>query len=122
MIAGAYDAFYDPYCYRNTAVLKNRAKLRDQEALDGFELEMSPLGAFDTAHYRAVHRHLFQDVYSWAGRYRTVRTAKEGNAFCYPEFIEANMEALFSRLQKTPFLGEAAAADFVAHAAISLRS
>ena len=79
--------------------------------------EPLPLGAFDTAHYRAVHRHLFQDVYSWAGSYRTVRTAKEGNAFCYPEFIAANMETLFSCLQNAPFLGETPAADFVAHAA-----
>ncbi|MEZ5801850.1 MAG: Fic family protein [Rhizobiaceae bacterium] len=28
---------------------------------------------FDLAHLRAIHRHLFQDVYEWAGDVRTVR-------------------------------------------------
>lgn len=102
-----YEAFEDPYCYANTFVLKNRAGLRDAAELEGFELEMSalradeplPEGEFDTAHYRAVHHHLFQDVYDWSGEYRTVRTAKDGNAFCYPEYIAQEMERLFPSLQ-----------------------
>jgi cell filamentation protein len=83
MTHGGYDAFDDPYCYKGTFVLKNKAGLRDIDALRDFELEMSslraeeplPTGRFDPAHYKAVHHHLFQDVYRWAGRYRTVRTA-----------------------------------------------
>jgi len=51
--------------------------------------------------------HMFGDVYTWAGRYRTVRTAKGGNAFCYPEHIESEMKRLFARLQKRPFVGGA---------------
>jgi len=31
---------------------------------------------YDGAHLRAIHRHLFQDVYAWAGEYRTVNIAK----------------------------------------------
>ena len=31
---------------------------------------------FDGEHLRAIHRHLFQDVYEWAGQYRTVNMAK----------------------------------------------
>ena len=44
--------------------------------------EPLPPGKFTPAHYRRVHRHLFQDAYRWAGRYRTVRTGKGGNWFC----------------------------------------
>ena len=81
MTLGGYDAFADPYAYKGTNVLKNRAGLRDARLLESFELEMTalraeealPAGRFGPAHYRAVHRHLFRDVYSWAGRYRTVR-------------------------------------------------
>jgi len=70
-----YDAFDDPYCYKGTGTLRNKAGLRDAEALEAFELEMTSLraeeplpdGRFGPAHYRAVHRHLFQDVYAWAG-------------------------------------------------------
>lgn len=31
---------------------------------------------YDGDHLRAIHRHLFQDVYEWAGEYRTVNIAK----------------------------------------------
>ena len=31
---------------------------------------------YDAEHVRAIHRHLFQDVYEWAGQYRTVELFK----------------------------------------------
>ena len=79
--------------------------------------EPLPAGRFGPAHYRRVHRHLFQDVYSWAGRYRTVRTAKDGNWFCFPENIEGQMSQLFRRLVTPPFLPGAGADNFIAAAA-----
>jgi cell filamentation protein len=108
----AYDSFEDPYCFKGSFVLKNRAGLRDPDALEGFELEMLsiraeeplPEGKFDPAHYCAVHRHLFQDVYIWAGKYRTVRTAKDGNSFCYPDHIATQMDGLFEALNGAAFL------------------
>lgn len=121
MSGNAYDSFDDPYCYKGSFVLKNRAGLRDADALEGFELEMSslraeeplPEGNFDPEHYCAVHRHLFQDVYVWAGRYRAVRTAKDGNLFCYPEHVASQMVGLFGRLNDTSFLPGAAVSVFV---------
>ena len=35
-----------------------------------------PAGRLSVTHYKALHRHLFQDVYSWAGTFHTVRIAK----------------------------------------------
>ena len=75
-----YDAVSDSYCYPGTTVLKNRANLRTQADLDFFEEEATaqrfteplPAGKFDVSHLRAIHRHLFQDVYTWAGAPRTV--------------------------------------------------
>ena len=80
-----YEAGRDPYCYRDSDVLKNKAGLIDQAALEEFEtamtfarsLEPLPAGRFTVTHYCAVHRHLFQDVYPWAGRFRRVRIAKK---------------------------------------------
>ena len=125
MTLGGYDAFDDPYCYKGTTTLKNKAGLRDPVLLQNFELEMSslraeeplPSGRFGTAHYCAVHRHLFQDVYPWAGRYRTVRTSKSGNMFCYPEFIEQEMRRLFVRLQNEIFRGGSTFDAFASEAA-----
>jgi cell filamentation protein len=102
----------DPYCYAGTTVLKNRANLRDQAALDGFEHDAAtqraeepyPTGQLSVTHYKALHRHLFQDVYPWAGRFRTVRIAKGGSMFCYPEHIDAEMKRLFAKLRQDRFL------------------
>src|ERR1019366_6481621 len=85
------DAIEDPYCYPGTTVLKNRAGHRTQRALTQFETAMSaqradeplPTGRLSVHHYQAIHRHLFQDVYSWAGTFRTVRISKDGSMFCY---------------------------------------
>lgn len=125
MNAEGYDAFDDPYLYEGTTVLKNLLETRDAEALEAFELEMTALraeeplpdGQLDAAHYRSVHNHLFQDVYSWAGQDRTVRTGKGGNWFCFPEFIEHHMNALFTRLQNDQFLAVDTFEEFVQAAA-----
>jgi fido (protein-threonine AMPylation protein) len=40
-----------------------------------------------------------QDVYDWAGTYRTVRISKGENSFCYPEHIPSQMNALFQKIR-----------------------
>jgi len=107
-----YDAIDDPYTYENSTVLVNKLDLRDQDDLDAYEAEISnarsgeplPDGELDFEHYCAVHHHLFQDVYAWAGRVRTVRISKQGNPFCYPEHIEAQARKLFAELKANSFL------------------
>src|SRR6202012_5636207 len=44
------------------------------------------------------------DVYDWAGEVRTVRIAKGGNPFCFPENIENQAALLFDRLRSDDFL------------------
>lgn len=121
MTSEGYDAFDDPYAYPGTTVLKNILDLRDLDTLEDFEVEIStlraeealPEGAFDAAHYCAVHRHLFQDVYAWAGQYRTVRTSKGGNLFCYPENIHAQMDELFRGLHGGQHFADRDTEDFI---------
>jgi cell filamentation protein len=101
-----YEAADDPYCYPGTSVLKNRLDLRTQRELDTFEAmitlqradEPLPAGQLDYDHYRAIHRHLFQDVFEWAGEIRTVRVSKGESAFCYPENIDREMHRVFAEL------------------------
>src|SRR4051812_25284860 len=107
-----YDAIEDPYNYKNSTVLVNKLDLRDQAELDAFEAEISsaraaeplPGGSLDFTHYKAVHHHLFQDVYEWAGQVRTVRISKGGNPFCYPENIEGQAKQLFDDLRLFNYL------------------
>lgn len=103
-----YDATDDPYCYRGTLVLRNKLDLRNQTDLTQFEHaiasqraeETLPSGNLDQQHYCALHRHLYQDVYDWAGELRTVRTSKGGNMFCYPENIAAQLKKTFRDFAK----------------------
>lgn len=107
-----YAVIADPYCYTGTIVLKNKTGLHDLAQLEIFELaattqradEPLPVGRCTRTHYRATHHHLFQDVYAWAGRYRTVRISKDGNMFCYPENIPTAMRKLFDDLAKANYL------------------
>jgi cell filamentation protein len=107
-----YDAVADKYCYPGTTILKNKLDLRDAEELDAFEAEVSdaradeelPAGDLDFTHFKAIHRHLFQDVYDWAGEIRTVRMSRGGNMFCFPENIENQAKELFAQLKKDKFL------------------
>lgn len=120
-----YFAGTDPYCYPGSAVLRNIPGLDTQEALDRFEAastmqradEPLPDGRLGVRHYQALHRHLFQDVYLWAGRFRTVRMAKDRSAFCYPEYIAREMRALFSSLKEQRFLRDLSKERFAASAA-----
>ncbi len=120
-----YDAFEDPYAYPGTSVLRNRLDIRDARNLAAFEVEIFtlraqeplPHGKFDPAHYCSIHHHLFQDVYEWAGQYRTVRTSKGGNAFCYPEHIPAQMDVLFRSLRGKEAFTEKSRSEFLRGAA-----
>jgi cell filamentation protein len=120
-----YDAVADPYCYPGTTVLINKLGLRDQAQLDSFEAgitiqraaEPLPAGGLGYVHYRAIHRHLFQDVFTWAGRPRTVRISKDGSMFCFPENIDGEMRKLFDNLRGLDFLRGLSPGAFARHAA-----
>jgi cell filamentation protein len=123
-----YEAIDDPYCYRGTTVLRNRPKLRTQVELDKFEVaavaerfkEPLPVGRLSYTHYRAIHRHIFRDVYRWAGRLRTVRITKGNSPFCYPEYIDGEMKKLFGQLEANNHLRDLISEDFARGAAGSL--
>lgn len=73
------------YTLPDGLTLKNKLGVDNYEALQIAEtravaerlleirLGQGPTGSFDAAHLKAIHRHLFQDVYEWAGRTRDER-------------------------------------------------
>lgn len=124
-----YDSIDDPYCYPGTNVLKNRRDLRTQDALDRFETaitaqrfnEPMPVGKLTEQHYQRVHRHIFRDVYAWAGEYREkVRISKGDSTFCYPEHIPREMTKLFEGLRRNNYLQGLSAQEFAQRAAAFL--
>lgn len=88
------------YCYPpDFNVLKNKLDIRDGSELDRAEREIvlgrtrqgAPTGNLDADHLKAIHKHLFQDVYDWAGQYREVEIGKGGRWFHNYQFIEQGM-------------------------------
>jgi len=123
----------DPYVYPGTSVLRNLAELRDAERLERFEsdhcfarlLELyeNPLAlGFDLEHLKRIHQYVFQDVYAWAGEFRTVNMAKgnmaKGNSFfARPEYILPELQKVLARLAKQRFLRGTDARGFCERAA-----
>jgi len=101
----------DPYVHSGTPhVLKNKHGIRDAEKLEQVEALFFdwrfqrltpdfPAGSFDYQHLKAVHRHLFQDLYGWAGQERTVNIAKESGPFAITGFIRPEADKVFARLK-----------------------
>jgi cell filamentation protein len=98
-------------CYPDTTVLINKFGIRNEERLLQAETaitqeaaarwEISPQQhSFGFEHYKAIHRHLFQDLYDWAGQVRDVNISKKGTQFCPHEEIENLAGRMFARLQK----------------------
>ena len=115
----------DPYVYPGTFTLRNRLGISDGNALDRAERRLVaqrtrqgiPTGDFDLAHLKAIHGHLFQDVYDWAGEVRTVEIAKGGSGFMPCRFIENGMYDVHRRIAENDYFAGLSPADFAAHAA-----
>jgi cell filamentation protein len=88
---------WDDYFIPGTSVLRNLENIADGEQLRRYEeaqahqrtveLAATPSPAtFDYNHMKAIHRHIFQDVYAWAGEERVGPNdfmTKDGHAY-YP--------------------------------------
>ena len=120
---------WEAYFWPGTEVLKNLPGIRNEHALRRAEyaatrqraeaLRERPVeGQFDAAHFREVHRRLFQDIYAWAGDYRTVDMLKGGSRFA-PLQTDAHTlaswtEKILADLKSDHYLQGLKTADFVA--------
>ena len=86
--------YVDPdYTYTDpkTGILRNLAGITDPDALIFFEsvvvakriqeLYKNPIKINGVESLLTIHKHLFQDVYSWAGKKRRVEISKAGKQF-----------------------------------------
>jgi cell filamentation protein len=79
------------YTYPNSSVLINKLDIQEPDlALEKeyqlsaeriLELSIKPISVRSMKDVRAIHRFIFQDMYTWAGEYRTVNISKSGKAF-----------------------------------------
>jgi len=115
----------DPYLYPGTGVLRNKLGLTDAGKFDYYEREIVtmrarediPQGDFDLKHLKAIHRHLFQDIFEWAGQVRTVEISKGESQFQFRQYIETGMADVHRRVVKSDFLRGLERSAFAAEAA-----
>lgn len=102
------------YCYEHSHVLRNKLDIRDAEALQTAEREIVALrileaertpirGKLDFRHLCALHRYMFGDIYTWAGKLRTVNISK-GNPFCNCDVLNIYASELFGKLKAEQYL------------------
>lgn len=102
---------HDPYLYPNSEILKNKYDLQtkeDLEALEGDftalrlrELAIAPLGGkFDFAHVCAIHEYIFQDIFDWAGKTRTIDIEKPESILSYDSVIYAEVASIKQTVDK----------------------
>ena len=111
----------DPYSYADApGVLKKKFGIKDAAKLDAVERvhvvqrikQGAPGGKFDLDHLKAIHKHLFQDVYAWAGKIRTVELAKGGHHFQPVGYIETGIANIHGRIAKQKFFVGSALDEF----------
>ena len=99
----------DHYIDPESGVLKNRLGITDQAVLEAAEADFAaersrelwktPIqGRFDLAHLQSIHRHLFGDVYEWAGELRTVDISKAGNMFAHHAHLASAAASVLKQL------------------------
>ena len=102
------------YCYQDSCILKNKLGIKNKEQLEEAERNITALrilqlktgelrGEPNFKYLCKIHKHIFGDIYSWAGKIRTVDISK-GNMFCNSQFILENAEEIFKRLKKENYL------------------
>ena len=121
----------DPYLDPASHVLRNLGGYAAAAALEAFENEVTQnrtvelafhpiVGHYDLDHLCAIHRHIFQDVYDWAGELRTVSIQKGGELFALAPHLEVAGDALFKDLAAEHFLHGLDRGDFVRRVAFYL--
>lgn len=102
----------DPYTYKGTSTLVNLRGIKNPDVLAVVEAdavssrsreippELRRGGNMDLAQLRGLHKHLFQDVYAWAGELRTVNISKGTSSFARTEYLAAYGDGIFNKLAK----------------------
>jgi cell filamentation protein, protein adenylyltransferase len=131
------------YTLQDGVTLKNKLGVKTHEELEAAETDyvrnrlwdfasgQGPEGNFDADHLKAIHRHLFQDVYEWAGHTRDERVALsdgtmatepllrkiDGKPFMEGQLIAEGLDRIGRRLAEENHLRGLTREEFANHAA-----
>lgn len=111
-------------CYEGTTCLINKFGIINEKQLEKIEaditfakaseLEENPIkGNFDLEHYKAIHNFLFEDIYDWAGKLRTVNISKKGTIFADIYELETLCIKCFNRIKSNNYFQNLSFENFI---------
>lgn len=107
--SGLYETRDSIYCYKGSNVLINKLNIHDNKILKQAEEKIvatklfilrqnTMIKNFDVNHFKGIHKFLFEDIYPFAGKFRTENIAKGFFSFAEWEFIEDELSNLLKKL------------------------
>lgn len=117
-------AIYDRLIIAGTQYFKNKLNLQGTE-LEAVEAEIVAVKSttrpilqdFRLPEIQLLHKHLFGDLYEWAGELRQYTTGRGAIPFCRPEFMTSFYGDVWRKLQNEQFLHGLNHADFAERSA-----
>lgn len=103
------------YCYEGTNTLINKLDIKNRKLLEKYEKSTTALkllslekqgvsGNFDINHFINIHKFLFDEIYPFAGLFRTENIAKDEFRFAEWEYIESELNRLLNNLKNEKYL------------------
>ncbi|URN98963.1 putative adenosine monophosphate-protein transferase Fic [Leclercia adecarboxylata] len=112
----------DPYLYPGINVMRNRLGIRQAERLAQAAYEFTALRAATLGlgpplrglpHLCAIHQHIYQDIFDWAGDIREMDIYQGDTRFCHFAYIEKEGNALMQDLEEEGYLVGLEKAEFI---------
>ena len=105
------------YCYPDSNVPKNKLNIRDNKLLKTAEEEITLIkqmellknpikGNFSKAHFMNIHKFIFEDIYSFAGKIRREQISKADTMFYPPNLIDRELDKVFAKIKEKNMLKE----------------
>ena len=105
------------YCYPDSNVLKNKLNIRDNKLLKTAEEEITLIkqmellkkpikGNFSKTHLMNIHKFIFEDIYSFAGKIRREQISKADTMFYPPNLIDRELDKVFAKIKEKNMLKE----------------
>ena len=105
------------YCYPDSNVLKNKLNIKENKLLKTAEEEITLIkqmellknpikGNFSKAHLMNIHKFIFEDIYSFAGKIRREQISKADTMFYPPNLIDRELDKVFAKIKEKNMLKE----------------